>query len=197
MLIGLTGERGVGKSEVAKYLLNDCGFGVSHAFEVGKRLTLHFYLHELNIPFSIASEMVYGSLKDTPSPYLPYNDTSRRFMEELGFCMGSKLGPEYTIGLEMERLQNSKAPGIIMESVVYESEFFVEKGGFIIRVERSDRDMTIDAPHTSNAQKNVIPHVILDNDSTIEKLHNAIDYIVENIVPFSQSKNVRIKAREC
>lgn len=182
ILIGLTGERGVGKSEFTKYAMEFHNFGISHAFEPGKRLTMHFYVHELRIPHHIAVEMVYGSLKDIPSPYLPNNDTSRRFMEELGFCLGKKMGSEYTIGIEMDRIREDNRPGYIMDSVVYEAPFFVGRGGIIVRIEREDRDKTIQAVHTSKAQSEVPAHVILKNSGTLQDFQRDIGHTIDTIL---------------
>ena len=182
LLIGLTGERGVGKSEFTNHVREMYNFGVSHAFEVGKRLTVHFYVNELQIPHHIAVDMVHGKLKDTPSPYLPNNDTSRRFMEELGYCLGSKMGPDWTLGIELQRIKNDNRLGYILDSVVYESDYFIKAGGIIIRIEREDRDKTIDAVRTSEAQKNVPYHVLLKNNASLECFKKNISFLMANLL---------------
>lgn len=182
LLIGLTGERGVGKSEIAKYLQEKHGFGVSHAFEVGKRLTMHYYVNELQIPFHTATRMVYEDLKDTPSEYLPDGSTSRHFMEELGYCMGNNLGPKWTLGLEMKRLlKDTTKTGYIFESIVYEAGAFVEQGGIIIRVERDNRNSDIQATHTSDAQKKIKHQVLLNNHGSFEDLYFQLDTMVDTL----------------
>ncbi|MFU0504092.1 nucleoside/nucleotide kinase family protein [Pseudaminobacter sp. NGMCC 1.201702] len=140
MLIGLTGKRNVGKTTVADLLEEEFGFSRAHAFDGGKEASRAYFEHVTG-DFEIARRMVWGDLKDQPSPYLPGNVAPRYFLERFGHFMGADMGVEWTLAMEIGRLRRSspRTP-IVVESLVYEAPWFKAQGGFVVRVERPGHD---------------------------------------------------------
>lgn len=136
LLIGLTGKRNVGKTTVADLLEEEFGFSRAHAFDGGKEAS-HAYFEHITGDHATAYRMVWGDLKDQPSPYLPGNVAPRYFLERFGHFMGADMGVEWTLAMEIGRLRRSspRTP-IVVESLVYEAPWFKAQGGFVVRVER-------------------------------------------------------------
>lgn len=137
-LIGLTGLRNVGKTTVTDLLEEEFGFTRIHAFDGGKAASVAYFEH-LTGSHGAAYAMVYGELKDKPSPYLPGGVSPRFFLEKFGNFMGATMGVEWTLGMEVKRARE-QAPNtpIVVESLVYEAGWFRENGGTIVRIERPD-----------------------------------------------------------
>lgn len=136
VIIGLSGRRRGGKSTLADHLVYRHGFVRLHPFEGGKA-ACGAYLRHIGVPEDEALRMTHGDLKDTPSAWLPDNQTPRYLMERLGKFMGVDMGPEWTLGQELAR-SGRLAPDrdIVVESVVYEADVLRSFGGVIIRVDR-------------------------------------------------------------
>jgi hypothetical protein len=135
-LIGLTGKRNVGKSTVATLLEEEYGFQRVHAFEGGKEAAVTWFCY-LTDDYETARAMVYGDLKDRPSPYLPGGVAPRYFLEKFGHFMGATMGVDWTLGMEVRlaRKRNPRAP-IVVESLVYEVPWFRAQGGRVVRLVR-------------------------------------------------------------
>lgn len=196
-ILGLTGERNVGKTTIADYLVANYGFVRAHPFEGGKHATLGYYLY-IGIPESIAKRMIWGDLKDVPSEYLPNNQTSRYFMEKLGYFMPTELGVEWTLGKELEKISqdynktkfelnsyNNLNPQqnitirplhIVVESLVYESSM-VEKLGKIVLVERLLENIIV-GEKTSEAVKTVKHDYVIKNYHDKASLFNYVDTLM-------------------
>lgn len=178
-ILGLTGERNVGKTTIADYLVANYGFVRAHPFEGGKHATLGYYLY-IGIPESIAKRMIWGDLKDTPSPYLPNNQTSRYFMEKFGYFMPTELGIEWTLGKELEKIERNQVLNrplrVIVESLVYESSM-VEKLGKIVLVERL-LENTIVGEKTSEAVKTVKHDYVIKNYHDKDYLYKTVDTLM-------------------
>jgi hypothetical protein len=140
IMLGLTGKRNVGKSTVANLLEQEFGFARIHAFEGGQEASRAWFQYVTGNPV-IAEHMVYGALKDKPSPLLPHGQSPRFFMEKFGHFMGATMGVDWTLGMEiaLTRKRNPRAP-IVVESVVYESGWFQAQGGRVVRLERPGHD---------------------------------------------------------
>ncbi|WP_202034104.1 hypothetical protein [Rhizobium rhizogenes] len=140
LLLGITGKRNVGKSTVANLLESKYGFARVHAFDGGKAAAEAYFRHITGNALE-AQQMVYGYLKDVPSPYLPGNVAPRYFLEKFGNFMGVTLGVEWTLAMEIARIRREtpKAP-IVVESVVYEAPWFKAQGGFVLRLERPEHE---------------------------------------------------------
>ncbi len=137
-MIGITGKRNVGKSTVATLLEEKYGFTRVHAFDGGKVATLAYFEY-ITKNKEIAYRMVYGDLKDVPSPYLPNNVAPRYFLERFGQFMGVDMGIDWTLAMEVGIVRDyNPSARIVVESLVYEAPWFKREGGFVLRLERPD-----------------------------------------------------------
>ncbi|MFC5584411.1 hypothetical protein ACFPOD_04755 [Nitratireductor kimnyeongensis] len=138
VMVGLTGKRNVGKTTLANLLEEEFGFNRIHAFGAGKEAALTWFA-EATGNVDRAVRMVYGDLKDKPCADLPGGVAPRYFLEKFGHFMGVDLGVDWTLAVEINkaRRESPHAP-IVVESVVYEAEWFRRAGGVIVRLERPD-----------------------------------------------------------
>jgi hypothetical protein len=180
MLIGLTGRRGVGKSEIAKALEERHGFVKLHAFAGGKAATEAYFRH-IGAEEDVAFRMVHGDLRDIRSDLLPGGQTPRFFMERFGFFMGHDLGPTWTLGMEIARFQRLH-PGksAIIESVVYEAGVLRAAGGVIVRVERPGHEGVVGIK-TDAVQAGIVADETILNDGSIDDLNSVVDRLVERL----------------
>lgn len=165
-IIGLTGKRGVGKSEVAK-ALEAHGYVDAHPIEGGKRMAVTFYEY-LGIESDRAARMVFGDLKDEPCADLPGGVTSRYFLEHLGHFL-MKLGHEWTIGAELKRQKRMGATKIVVSSVVYEEATVRAQGAKIVKVVRPKHKGPV-GDKTDKAVDTIVPDMTLTNDGDVETL---------------------------
>lgn len=168
MIIGLTGKRHVGKSEAALFF-EQAGFLRVHAFDGGKVATAAYFIH-LGASAQQAHEMVYGSLKDVPSSFLPGQATPRDFMEPFGKFMGTGMGPDWTLGAELARIKRDAAHrNVIVESVVYEADCLRSFGGILVRVIRPGH-VGVAGMETDKAEAKITAAYDLVNDGTLADL---------------------------
>lgn len=187
-IIGLTGFRGVGKSEFAKYLKDTHGFTSVHAFAGGKAASEAYFRHMIgpHILPELAQEMTHGEYRDVALPYLPKlrdkdgklteeHATPRYFMEMFGNFMATTLGPEWTLGVELDLLKRSGFNGnLIVESVVYEDEVIRANGGMIIRIDRPGAGSR--GLKTCAAVERITPDAIfVNNGNSLEEAFSRFD----------------------
>lgn len=166
-IIGLTGKRGVGKTEVANALLAD-GYVDAHPIEGGKQMAVTFYEY-LGIERTRAQRMVYADLKDEPCADLPGGVSSRYFLEHLGHFL-MKLGHDWTIGAELKRQKRLGATKIVVSSVAYEENTVRAAGGTIVKVVRP-RHKSPAGEKTDKAVDAIVPDMTLTNDGDVASLH--------------------------
>jgi len=154
-IIGLKGRRQVGKSKVADHLVQNHGFTRVHPFDGGKVACRAYFMH-LGADEETAWRMTDGDLKDVPSPILPIltnpdhaipvkceigeHYMPRFFMEKFGRCMGVEMGPDWTIGKELQlhlEASSGEEKRLVVESIVYEADQLRALGGKIIEVTRA------------------------------------------------------------
>lgn len=196
-IIGLTGYRGVGKSEFAKHLKDVHGFRSVHAFAGGKAASEAYFRHIIgpDMEPELAKEMVHGAYRDIPLPYLPRlrdaegnltedHATPRYFMEMFGNFMAKTMGPEWTLGVELDLLERSGFDGnLIIESVVYEDKIIHEKGGMIIRIDRPGAGSR--GLKTCEAVERITPDSVFmnDGDDLSESLSRFDAYFMRDMDP--------------
>lgn len=166
-IIGLTGKRGVGKTEVALALQEE-GYVDAHPIEGGKRMAVTLYEY-LGIDSDRAHRMAFGDLKDEPCTELPGGVSSRYFLEHLGHFL-MKLGHDWTIGAELKRQKRMGATKIVVSSVVYEEGTVRAEGATIVKVVRPKHKGPA-GEKTDKAVDAIDPDIILTNDGDIESLH--------------------------
>lgn len=183
-ILGLAGFRQVGKTTLANHLVDEFGFIDIHPFNGGKVATRAYFMH-IGASEEEAWRMTDGDLKDAPSPYLP-NVTAeqagpkvgvegdhhkpRFFMEHFGKMMGTTLGPDWTIGKEIElALTYGDHDRLIVSSLVYEDAFIREFGAKIWRLNIEGRTPAPGLKTDEYTQKMIVD-LDLNNDGPIEEL---------------------------
>lgn len=172
-IIGFTGLRGVGKTEAADVLVK-AGYERLHGFGPGK-VAAKAYFEACGVDPLTAHRMSYSDLKDQPSAFLPGNATPRYFLERLGKFMGSELGPQWTLGRELEK---HRGKNIVVESVVYEADLFLRSyGGKIYRIERPG----VEGPkgiHTDEAQAAIQVDGTIINNGSLADLETKVHALI-------------------
>ena len=172
-MIGFMGGRGVGKSTLAHHLVQAHGFARAHPFDGGKAASLAYFMH-LGASLEHAESMIMGAMKDAPCPLLPLDHDGqhyapRYFLEKFAAFMGNDLGDAWTLGKEIERLQDDGCDRIIFESIAFEAERFQEIGGIIIEIQPLNirKEHMIVGVETDGAVRRIVPdHVFQNNFST-------------------------------
>lgn len=179
LMIGLTGKRNVGKSTAAD-ILEAHGFNRVHAFDAGKEAAETYFAYVTGSK-ERAKRMVWGDLKDKPCDDLPGGVAPRHFLERFGKFMGVDMGIDWTLGMEIERvLAMSPGAPIVIESVVYEAEWFKAQGGYVIRIERPDfvgpAGMESDAAQASIVADEVV------SATTVDELQRKVRWAAQELL---------------
>lgn len=181
LIIGLTGLRGVGKTTAADHLVARHGFRRIHSFRGGKEAAKGYFRH-LGASEADACRMVDGDLRDQTSPLLPGYATPRFFLEKLGRFMGDTLGPDWTLGREIEAaLREDPERPIVVESVVYEAEVIRRHGGFIVRIVRPGASGPKGA-ESDAAQGAIDAHFVVINDRKELAFTEKIDALMQAVL---------------
>jgi len=177
-VIGLTGRRHVGKSTAADHLVEVFGFARVHPLEGGKVAAIAYFEH-LGAPACEARRMVYGDLRDVPSPYLPGNALPRTFLEKFGHFMGVDMGSDWTLGSELARVWRDN-PGrpVVVESVVYEAQAILAAGGVIVRIARPGHDGPAGI-RSDRAEAAVDAAATIINNGDLPKLRASIGHVAQ------------------
>lgn len=181
MLLGLTGKRYVGKSTVANYLVEEYGFVRMHTFGMGLAMAYTYFERITEDPV-LAHRMTYGDLKDVPSPHLPDNEKPRIFLERLGAFIPRELGIEWTMGAELDRtIRHNPEKHIIVESVVYEADYFRSRGGKIIRLTRPGHEGPV-GEKTDAVQVTIQADFEIINQASLDILKMSVQTIVNDLL---------------
>lgn len=192
-LLGLAGYRQVGKTTLANHLVAHHGFVDLHPFAGGKVACRAYFMH-LGASEEEAWRMTDGDLKDVPSPWLPRvsGDQAspkvgiegdfhkpRFMMEHFGKMMGTVLGPEWTIGKEIELAQrHGNIQRMIVSSLVYEDKVVRSMGGVIWRLNAPGRD-AVPGLETDLYTKSMSVDLDIVNDGSIEDLFEKVEGLLE------------------
>jgi hypothetical protein len=181
--IAFTGRRNVGKSTAVTRLQMQ-GFVQIHAFTGGKKAAVTYLDHILDGgPYSrMGYRMVYGNLKDTPCPALPGGVAPRKFLEGFGRFMGIDMGVEWTLKAEVDRAKrlHGNDVNIAVDSMVYESDYWRDIGGVIVRLNRPDFEgqPVVD----SDKVQAEISHDFEYFAETPEQVEENIDYLLKSLL---------------
>ncbi|MFG6083424.1 hypothetical protein ACEUZ9_004684 [Paracoccus litorisediminis] len=179
IVIGLAGFRQVGKSHVADHLVRHHGFVKVHPFDGGKAMARTYY-ERIGIDTETAWQMTDGKMKDTPCALLPGGVPSRFFMEKFGEFMGVVMGPEWTMGKEIEcALKKGHHQRLLVESLVYEDQTLRALGGQIWKVERPSVVGTPGLKTDAYTAKMVVDAILMNDFETHAELYDEVDRFVE------------------
>lgn len=175
LIIGFTGRRGVGKSEAARVVHSMGGFSLLHTFGIGKLMTAAYFMG-MGYSQDDAREMVDGKYKRFPALRMPAQVTPQWFMEKLGYFMGSELGPDFTVGVWLERHREMYPENnIVLESVIYEAGWLRERYGprfKLIRIVRPGIDNKVEK--SDDAVANIIADWTVINNSDLDTFKDKI-----------------------
>lgn len=179
-IIGLTGERGVGKSEAA-LIFEKYGFVRLHTFAPGKRMVEAYFAH-LGYGQDMIRKLVHGELRDQPCNMLPDNQTPRFFMEQFGYFMGMTLGPAWTLGVELNlQLEVDRETPVVFESLVYEAGYLKARGGKIVKIIRPG----FTNPKGINSDKavnGIMPDYMISNEGSLADLEREVKHYIESVL---------------
>lgn len=139
LIIGLSGLKGSGKSEVARRLIQNHGF-VRGKFAGSLKEMLRVLLAYRGVGAATIERMIEGDLKELPTPHLN-GRSPRHAMVTLGTEWGRDLiHPDLWVDVEVDRISRFRAvaPRIVFDDVRFENELDAIRrlGGPIWRVDR-------------------------------------------------------------
>lgn len=183
MRIAFTGKRNVGKSTAVRQLERQ-GFVQIHAFTGGKIASVAYLNHILEGTRNAGRGylMVFGKLKDKPCPDLPGGVAPRQFLEDFGRFMGVGLGVEWTLKAEVERAErlHGKDVNLAVDSMIYESKYWRDIGGVIVRLTRPDFEGQPSV--ASDKDQAEVKHDFESFAETPEQVEENIDYLLKSLL---------------
>lgn len=166
IVIGISGPKGSGKSEVAKYLVSECGFERTAFADPIKQM--------LMTGFGLTREQLYGSEKEIPTDKL-CGRTPRHAMNTMGTEWGREMiHKDLWLNRWAEGLRDRGEGRFVIEDVRFPNEMDAVKRfelGAIVRIARPDH--LSDSSHESEAHKLPFDYLI-ENDRDLETLHERL-----------------------
>lgn len=165
-VIGITGFKGSGKSEVRKYLVRSYGFTV---------IAMADPLKSMLRAIGLTDEQLNGSEKETPAEQL-LGVTPRLTMQTLGTEWGRlMIHKDLWVSLWRTRALDCKTP-VCADDVRFANEFEAirQAGGKLLRVTREGCGATAHPSETEMAELEV-DYTIPNNGKSLVELHKAID----------------------
>lgn len=180
VLIGICGQKGVGKDTVGDYIIQKYSFEqYAFAFPLKK------LLKDL---FELSDDQLYGNTKEVVDPR--WNTTPRKLMQYVGTELFRNqlhtLIPELNFDNLWIRKFNDwiaarKDVDVIITDIRFEDEMNAvkENGGVIVKVERT---LNYTDSHLSEQfYQTVVPDITIVNDGTKEELYQQIEKLI-NII---------------
>ena len=171
MIIGLTGPARAGKDTAAKHLA--LHYGMRWDSFAGPLKVM------LQAGLGLGPEELYGDLKESPLTRLGLDKSPRQLLQTLGTEWGRDC-VDRDIWLKLAKARYD-APGggyVVFSDVRFQNEAdWVRKHGALIHITRADAPPV--SAHSSEGGISVGPlDAVAPNDSTIERLHEVLDYIM-------------------
>lgn len=181
MLIGLCGLPANGKGTIAKHLAQKHGFVHTKMAGTLKDM-LRVMLRDAGLDDEMVERMIEGDLKETPQPFLG-NRSPRWAMQTLGTEWGrdcichSIWGDIWQLGA-LKSIENGKS--VVVDDVRFEDEQARVKrlGGFIIHVTGRSGAAS---EHPSDRMDFMVADHVIENNGTLEELHQKVDNLVQGI----------------
>ena len=172
LLIGLTGYKGSGKSEVAKYLNTQYNF---------ERSAFAWPLKDMLIALGLSEVHIHGSLKETPNKILS-GRTPRFAMQTLGTEWGRDvMHPEFWTNIWKRRairaLSESKDARLVVEDVRFPNEAAIVEylGGEVWYINRIPNEVEKDLHPSETLMATIKPYRIIINNADLGVLYENVD----------------------
>lgn len=170
MIIGLHGFKGSGKSEVAKFLKDECGFTVVKMASPLKNMLRTLY-EQCGLLESSIERKIEGNLKESPCHFLN-GKTPRHAMQTLGTEWGRDCISE-DFWVDRWKDAATQFENVVADDLRFDNEAQAIKdlGGIIIHIKRHESASI----HRSEAGISpALVDCVIENDSTISDLHTKI-----------------------
>lgn len=175
-LIGLAGQKGVGKDTVADYLVAQMGYQKTAYADPLKEACQSL--------FGLSREQLYDqSLKEQPDPY--WGKTPRYLMQFLGTeLLRSQFDPDIWTRL-MEKKLKGDFKGWIIADIRFpnEAEFIKRNGGTVVKIVRPDLE---NSDNHESEQHDIDSDYVIRNNRSMVELYQEIDHIFEEIITNSR-----------
>lgn len=180
MLLGLIGSKGAGKDETANYIREKYGF-VQYAFAT----PLKNICKEL---FSLTDEQLHGNLKETFDER--WNTTPRTILQKIGTDLFRQHLKDVIPELSCDNIwirhfelwfEAHQEERCVISDGRFSDEIktIQQRGGIIIHINRNV--VHTDTHVSEQIHKQFIPNYTIDNNGTIEELHEQIDKLFEKL----------------
>jgi dephospho-CoA kinase len=189
MLIGLFGQKRVGKDTIADYLSEKYGY---------KQMAMATQLKEAcTVIFGFSYEQLYGDLKEVVDER--FDITPRRAMQYLGTDVFRKhiksiipnIGENFWVNRVEDKIKQLRSENPTINIVVSdircanELDMISRLGGIIIKIERPNLHLLYE-PDMHESEAGILNITGYDysviNDGSIEELHRKIDDILEELI---------------
>ncbi len=174
MIIGLHGLSGSGKSELARFLVDECGFELVKFASPLKNMLRQFYW-DCGLTEEEIERRIEGDLKEVPCFFLN-GKTPRHAMQTLGTEWGrDSIGQSFWINRWGDKVQQHK--NVVVDDVRFDNEAkaIKERGGEVLHIVRGERS----SDHAS--ENGISPELVafvIENNGTISDLRiKALDLL--------------------
>jgi adenylate kinase family enzyme len=174
MILGLIGNKQVGKTTFADYLVKEYGF---------KTIAFADPIKEgAKIMFDLSEEQVNGDLKEVVDKR--WGLTPRKILQTLGTdCCRNTFGKDIWIKRLQFELQKMKDINVIVSDIRFpnEAKAVKEMGGHLIKIIKSDLHKNKDSHISEQLIDKIKGDTEIRNDYSIEEYKNHIDILLSYI----------------
>lgn len=181
MIVGLVGKKHSGKSSSAKYLHESKGYRIV-SFAEPLKMMLKVFLKYRGCPDDLAWRMLWGDLKEAPSPYFN-GKTSRWAQQTLGTEWGRELiDPYLWTNAWQDHIETARYESVVIDDVRFQTEVdrIRELGGICIRINRPGDERAIPTdlhPSETNILTDIKYNV--ENDGSFVHLYEQLKLIMD------------------
>lgn len=177
-LIAFTGEKGHGKDTAAHVLIGQGYQPV--AFAGALKAMTRAYLEYRGASPEMIERLIYGDLKETPSPYFE-GKTSREFQQLLGTEFGREMiGPDIWINAFDDHVSQVDRAVCTDLRFPNENDYLSRTGAIQIRIVRPDKQRNAYSAHASEQHiANLHVDFEITNDGTVADLHDLVKKALE------------------
>ena len=192
-IVGFSGKARSGKDTSAAYMCNKL---LEYGYSVNIKAYACKLKQNLMRDFDLSHEQLYGVLKEQDDERYVKADGSfwspREIMQAYGQFIRS-ISSDYWVNSLFDKLDESKDFLLITDvRQPNEVKSIVDRGGCVLRIERSDAPKIKSSNHeTETALDNTDLNIdrIIHNDGTLEELYSKIENVIQIILDKKEKKN--------